>query len=913
VSLVGRGAECAALDRIKGDVIDRGSRVLVLRGDPGAGKSALLGYLKEDLRDWQTLAVNGFEAESEFVYSGLHQLCAPLLDRHLDRMPPPQQGALAIALGLASGAPPDRFLVGLAALSLIAAAAEGRPLACFIDDSQWLDRPSAQVLSFVARRLLAERVALICATRDGPGEDVLDGLPDLTVSGLTDQDARALLLSGVHGPLDPQVVDQIIGESHGNPLALLELPRTWLRSELAGGFGPPDTPSSTAHKIERSYDLRLAALPAKTQLLTLVAAAEPLGDPVLLSEAADRLGTDMTMTNSAVEAGLLEMGERVRFAHPLARSATYHRATIDDRHLVHHVLAAVTDARTDPDRRAWHLARATVTPDETVAAELERSAGRAQSRGGLAASAAFLTRATELTPDRTRRAGRALQAAFAHAQAGAFDTARRLGDQAAEGPLDERQRASRALLAAQLTLAASRGNDAAAPLLAAAQRLEALDVNLSRETYLDAFTASLFGARLNVTVNAADVADAARRAPRPVPSQPRAVDLLLDAYAEITRDYPRAIPVCRAAIDRLRADSSAVDAELRWFWHGTVLSLELWDDRHAYLLSEHHTRVARGAGALSQLALGLTAHTPVLVFRGDLAAAEYAEDESEAVQEVTGIQGAPYGALLVKAWRGLEQETNQLVDATLAAATARGEGIGIAVSQYARAVLCNSLGQYDTAMTAAVQATSDTAELVAHNWGLGELVEAGVRNRRVDLAIEAHQRLARKASASGTHWAHGMEARCRALLADGDQAETSYRGSIEHLGRTTVRSELARSHLLYGEWLRRAGRRTDARLELETAHDSFHAMGMAAFAERARAELLATGATVRRRTVDTENELTSQEAHIAKLAREGLSNTEIGAHLFLSARTVEWHLGKIFRKLDITSRRQLRSTTTPRH
>ena len=365
--------------------------------------------------------------------------------------------------------------------------------------------------------------------------------------------------------------------------------------------------------------------------------------------------------------------------------------------------------------------------------------------------------------------------------------------------------------------------------------------------------------------------------------------------------------MCRAAIDRVRADIEVDEAELRWFWHGAVLSLELWDDQHAYLFSEHHTSAARSSGALSQLALALSSHTPVLVFRGELTAAKYAEGEAEAVQEVTGIKGAPYGTLIVKAWLGMEAETNQLVDATLAEATARGEGIGIAVSQYARAVICNSIGQYDAARVAASQATADSAELVAHNWGLGELVEAGVRSGRIDLATEAHQRLARKAFSSGTDWALGMEARCRAMIADAEEAENSYRLSIEHLGRTTVRSELARSHLLYGEWLRRANRRKDARAELSIAHESFQAMGMAAFAERARGELLATGATIRRRTVEAEHDLTAQEAHIAKLARDGMSNTEIGAHLFLSARTVEWHLGKIFRKLDITSRRQLRS------
>ena len=892
-------------------MIAGGSRVLVLRGDPGAGKSALLRYMQNQLTDWRALVASGVESETELAYSGLHQLCAPLLDRHLDRLPTPQRRALATALGLAStGASPDRFLVGLATLSLVADAAEEQPVACFIDDGQWLDRASGQVFSFVARRLQAEPVALICATRTGQEDDVLAGLPELAVHGLTDRDARVLLLSSLHGPMDSAVVDQIVTESHGNPLALLELPRTWQESDLAGGFGLPDTPTTT-HMIERSYARRLELLPPETQLLALTAAAESVGDPVLLSQAVSLLGADMAVAHPAVDAGLLEIGDRVSFAHPLARSATYHQASTDNRHRVHSALAAVTDAETDPDRRAWHLARATVDTDESVAAELERSAGRAQARAGLAAAAAFLTRAMELTPDLAQRSRRALAAAFANVQAGSFDTARRLHTIAGRGPIDRNQRASRELLGAQLVLAASRGNDAAAPLLAAAQSLETLNVDLARETYLDAFTASLFGARLNVTVDAGDVAAAASAAPHGQADDPRAVDLLLDAFTAITNDYEQAVAACRVAVDRLRTDTSSADAELRWFWHGTVLALELWDDHGAFALSDHHTRVARSTGALSQLVLALSAHIPVLVFRGDIAAAEYAVGEAEAVQEATAIQSAPYGALIVTAWRGRERQTKDLVDATVREATSRGEGIGITVAEYAHAVLCNGLCQYEEALGAATRATADSAELVAHNWGLGELVEAGVRSARLDLAEPAHRRLARKARASGTNWANGIEARCRALLNDGHEAEDAYRESIAYLERASVRAELARTHLVYGEWLRRANRRVDARKELTTAHDSLSAMGLTAFVERARAELLATGAAVRKRTVGVEELLTPQEAQIARLARDGLSNVEIGSQLFLSARTVEWHLHKVFRKLGIRSRSQLPSASHP--
>src|SRR5215218_1374732 len=906
-SLLGRANECAVLDRLTTDVASGASRALVLRGDPGVGKSALLRYLVDQCAGWSVLSATGVQTETDLAYSGLQQLCAPLLKKHLDRLPVPQCVALSTALGLASGPAPDRFLVGLAALSLVSDAAEERPVACVVDDAQWLDRASAQVLSFVARRLLAERVALVCSARTQAEDDVLAGLPELPLNGLSDRDARRLLLSQVHGPLDAAVVDQLVLESHGNPLALLELPRNWRAGDLAGGFGLPDS-SATARRIEQSYVRRLAVLPPDTQLLALLAAAEPLGDPALLSRAAGLLGTDLTPAAPAVDVGLLEMGDRVTFAHPLARSATYHQAGTDHRRRVHSALALSTDAQVDPERRAWHRARAAAGPDEEVAGELERSAGRARGRGGLAAAAAFLTRATELTPEPADRSRRALDAAFAHVQAGAFDAARRLSAVARAGPADERQRARIDLLEAQLALTSSRGNAATSRLLAAARRLETLDVDVARETYLDAFTASLFGARLNDGVDVSDVAAAARAVPPPRRSDPRAVDVLLDAFTALTEDDELAVPRCRAALDKLLEDRDAPEAELRWFWHGTVLALVLWDDASAYALSDHHTRVARSTGALSQLAVALSSHTSVLVFRGDSSAADFAVAEAESVKDVTGIAAAPYGALLLRSWRGLERETRELVDATVREASTRGEGIGVAVSEYAHAVLCNGLGQYDEAFVAASRATQDPRELVAHNWGLTELVESGVRSGRMDVATEAQQRLARKATASATDWALGLETRSRALLNDGDAAERLYRRAVAHLERTSVRSELARAHLLYGEWLRRANRRVDARAELTAAYEAFAAMGMAAFGERARGELLATGASVRKRNVAAADELTPQEVHIAHLACDGLSNTEIGSQLFLSARTVEWHLRKVFRKLGISSRRQLSGT-----
>jgi DNA-binding CsgD family transcriptional regulator len=902
-TLFGRRSECEALDRLLTDVVSGTSRVTVLRGDAGIGKSELLGYLSHRVAGWRVANAVGVESEMELAYSGLHQLCAPMLG-HLDRLPIPQREALATVFGLGVGVVPDRFLVGLATLSLLADAAEQQPLVCIVDDAQWLDQASAQILDFVGRRLLAERIALVCAARTGVGDEVLAGLPELPVHGLGDSDARALLLDNMYGPLDAAVCDQIVSESHGNPLALLELPRTWRATELAGGFGLPGS-QLVASKIQQSYVRRLLQLSSDTQLLVLAAAAEPIGDRLLLHRAAETLGIDMAAATPAVDAGLLHVGWRVEFAHPLVRSATYRAATAEDRRRVHLALAEATDAEADPDRRAWHRARATPGPDEEVAAELERSAGRAQARGGVAATAAFLTRATELTPDPTQRAQRALAAAFANVQAGTFDTARTLIAAANNGPVDQSQRAHIDLLHAQLAFVSRRGTEATTLLLAAAQHLEPLDTQLARETYLDAFSAALFGARLNDTVAVPEIARAARALPRRPEQEPTAADLLLDGLVALTDDYEAGVPVCRDALQKLSGTGSSAKERLRWLWQGCVVALELWDDETAYVLSQHNVQIARETGTLSELALALSARTPVLVFCGDLSPAAETVTETESVEDVTGISAAPYGALILHAWRGDARESKELIEITTRDAGARGEGIGLAICEYARAVLCNGLGQYEEAVAAA-RSASEHHEVVAENWGLSELVEPATRTGGTDLATDALNRLARKAQATGSNWALGIEARSRALLSEGATAEGSFRKAIEHLSRTRVRAELARTHLLYGEWLRRANRRVDARGELAVAYELFSTMGMQSFAERTRRELLATGATVHKRNVETRDDLTAQEAQIARLARDGLSNPEIGAQLFISARTVEWHLRKVFNKLGISSRRQLR-------
>ena len=904
--LLGRRSECEALDRLVAEVLAGGSSVLVLRGDAGVGKSALLHYLSGQVAGWRIAAATGVESEMELAYSGLHQLCAPLLD-HLDHLPGPQRDALATVFGLSGGPVPEGLMVGLATLTLVAEAAEKHPLICFVEDSQWLDRSSARVFGFVARRLLAERVAFVCAARTGVEDDVFDGLQSLQISGLGDGDARALLLGNVHGPLDAAVCDQIVAESHGNPLALLELPRTWSAGDLAGGFGLPYH-HAVAGKIELSYRRRLLALPSDSRLLVLAAAAEPLGDATLLRSAAASLGIDMVAAAAAMDAGLLEIRGRVEFVHPLVRSASYRAAAVGDRYRVHRALAAATDAETDPDRHAWHRALATPGPDADVAAELEHSAGRAQARGGLTAAAAFLTRATELTADPAGRVRLALVGAVANVQTGGFEIAQRLLATAREGPADEAQRAQIDMVGALLAFASKRGSEATPLLLAAARRLEPLDLQLARQTYLDAFSAAQFAARLNGGVSVVDVARAARAAPLAPDLKPTAGDLLLDAFSALVEDYGGAIQACRRALRRLRDEQVPSRENLRWLWQGCVLALEVWDDESAYALSYQHLQLARKTGALSELPLALGSRTPVLVFCGELSAAVSLVHEAQSVRDAMGIDEAPYGALIVAAWRGQVAEAGELIELTLREAGARGEGVGVAISEYAHALLCNSLGRYDEALVAARHACEDPQEMVAHNWGLTELVESATRTGHTELASEAAERLATKARAGGTDWGLGMAARARALLSEGDEAERRFREAMQHLSQARVRAELARVHLLYGEWLRRSNRRADARSELSIAHEMFDSMGMEGFADRAHRELAIAGATVRKHTIETRDDLTTQEAQIARLARDGLTNPEIGAQLFISARTVEWHLRKVFSKLGVSSRRQLRGT-----
>ena len=914
--LLGRLPERAALSQLLDAARAGRSGALVVRGEPGVGKTALLDWAVGSAAGLRVARVAGVESEMELAFAALQQLCAPMLDK-LEGLPDPQRAALGVAFGLDTGAAPDRFLVGLAVLSLLSEAAERQPLLCVVDDAQWLDRASAQALAFVARRLLAEPVALVFAARE-PGEE-FRGLPELAVGGLREGDARELLGSVISGPLDERVRDRIVAETRGNPLALLELPRGVTPAELAGGFGLPGMAGlpgvngangtngvpGSSRGIEDSFRRRVEVLPAATQRLMLVAAAEPAGDPVLVWRAAERLGIGAEAAWPAADAGLLTIGERVMFRHPLVRSAVYRAASPADRRAVHQALADATDPQADPDRRAWHRAQATPGPDEDVACELERSAGRAQARGGLAAAAAFLERSAALTLDPLRRAGRALAAARATYQAGAFDATLALLGTAEAGPLDELQRARADLLRGQIAFSSSRGSDAPPLLLKAARQFEPLDPRLARETYLDALAAAISAGRLALGGGMREVAEAARAAPPP-PGPPRGPDLLLDGLALlVTEGYPAGAPVLRQAVSAFREMDVSRDEELRWLWLACHAAQMVWDYDSWDVLSGRQVALARDAGALITLPLVFSTRARAHVFAGEFAEAASMVAQAESVIEATGSSIALQGAVALAVFRGQEAQAARLIQTATDDAGRRGEGGALSLMDWAAAVLCNSLGRYEEALAAAQRASEDSPAVQFTGWALVELVEAAVRSGVPERAAGALQRLSGIARACGTDWALGAETRSRALVSDGAVAENLYREAIDRFGGTRACVGLGRARLVYGEWLRRQRRKRDARDQLASAYEIFDSIGAAAFADRARIELRAIGGHARQRAVEARDPLTAQEALIARLAGEGASNPQIAARLFISPATVAYHLRKVFTKLGVSSRSQL--------
>ena len=872
----------------------------MLRGEPGIGKTALLRYLIGQASGFRVIRGTGVESEMELPFAGLHQLCAPLLGR-LDSLAEPQRRGLSVAFGLASGDSPDRFLVAIAALSLMAEASEEKPLLCVVDDAQWLDQASAQVLGFVGRRLLAEPIAQVFAARPPAGRpDPLAGLPELRLGGLDEKSARALLATVIPGPLDESVRARIIEETNGNPLALLELSQGLSAAELAGGFALPAT-GDLPQRIEDRYLLRLGELDDEAQRLVLLAAADPVGDLALLLRAAQVLGLEIGAMELAAEAGLLDIGASVRFRHPLVRSAVYRAAAVQDRRAAHEALAAATDPEADPDRRAWHRAHSTGGPDEAVAEELISSADRALRRGGVAAAAAFWERAVALTPDPEDRAPRAVAAAGAKYAAGDFEAAQALLAVAQVGPLDKIADAHVERMRAEVAFALRRGSDAPPLLLRAAQRLQPLDDELARQTYLEALVAAIYAGRLARTQDAGAIARAARSAsfgPEPLPHS----QLLLRGLAvRMTDGYIAAAPTLKRALHSYRTQQH----ELDWLSVSyNLVAMDLWDDAAWYELAIGQVRRARANGTLSWLPFALDYLAELHIQAGELSQAAALLAEGESIDPGTRAATLPYVSLMLAAWRGDAPTATALTEVMVLGASARGEGTALTYAEYAQAVLYNGRGNYELAAGAANRAVA-ADELVMSPWALYELAEAEARSGQRERAAAAAERLSAVAAASATDWARGAAARSRALVSDGRAAEEEYREAIELLGGTRMAAHLARARLSYGEWLRRENRRVDARDQLRPAFEVFASMGAEAFSRRARRELVATGEKVRKRTEDAYTKLTPQEEEIALLARDGRTNSEIGAQLFIGGRTVEWHLRKVFSKLDISSRREL--------
>lgn len=917
MDLFGRRVERMAVEDLLVGARAGRSGTLVVRGEAGIGKTAVLEHARGTAAaaGMRVASLVGVDSETDFAYAGLHQLCAPLMDR-AGSLPEPQQAALGVAFGLHGGATPDRFLVGLATLNLLAEVAEDGALVCLVDDAQWLDHASAQILAFVARRLAAERLALVFAVRDHGGSEThpLAGLPEIRLDGLEETDARTLLTITTRTPLDDGVRDRVVAEARGNPLALLELAQGAQPGQMAGGFELPDV-LSVPHRIEDSFKRRSARLPAATQSLLLVAAAEPTGDAGLLWRAAAHVGLTREDAAPAEDAGLVEIDARVRFRHPLVRSAVYRAATLPDQRRAHRALATATDSQVDPERRAWHRARAVSGSDEEAAAELEDSAGRARARGGLAAGAAFLQRAFELTPDPALRASRALNAAQAKHAAGAPEAALELATIAAAGPLDALQGARLELLRAHIAFHRTRGNEVPGMLLDAARKLVPLDVALARETYMHALDAAIIIGRHGSGHGVREVAAAARAAPSPR-GAPAPSDILLEGLVTtFTEGYEAGVPGLRRALEAFRAhETRTVVADngddRRWLWHASRTATALFDDEAVHALAARHVRLVREAGELVTLPAALLFQSIALTLSGELESAAELAAEQISIEAATRAVPLLHSQLILAAWRGNQDEVTKLHEAVVREAAGRGHGTEISLAQYAQAVLHNGLANYAAAQEAAARAC-ESDELNHSNLALPELIEAAWRADEPRVASSALEQLSSRASASGTAWALGLAARSRALTSSGPAAEDGYREAIEHLRGCRMAAYLARTHLVYGEWLRRERRRQDARDQLRTAHKLLTNMGTAAFAERAARELRATGEHPRKRTAQPTDALTAQELHIARLVATGATSREVGAQLFLSHRTIEAHLRHIFRKLGITSRRQLKDARLP--
>jgi DNA-binding CsgD family transcriptional regulator/tetratricopeptide (TPR) repeat protein len=905
MELLNREEELAALnDLLEAAQAGRGG-ALVLRGEFGVGLSALMESAVRSAPSMRVARIRGVRAERDLDFAAAHQLCASMLDL-LEALPGPQREVLASAFGLSEGRGVDRFRVGLALLMLLSKAAEEQPLLCAIDDTQWLDSASAEALAFVARRLDRQGIALVIAVHEPiVGRAPFAGIDELEVRALPPDASSKLLGSVVAGPLDGSVRDRLLEEAAGNPLALVRLPGQLTPEQLAGLAGLPEM-LPVGDRLQERFLAAMADMPAETQTLLLLAATEPDGTANLLWSAAASLGLSAQAGAPAEAAGVLRIGQRVTFRHPLTRLAIYGSATVAERQRIHQALAGALDPAVDPERRAWHRAAASLAPDEDVAAELEVAAARHKGARDDAAAAALLERAAELTPDAIRRYGRTLAAAQAALAAGALGRAAALLDRASPEPLDELQRAQTARLRGVIGLALGRGADRATMLLRAARALEPVDLRLARDSHVEALEVAIYTGRLGSDRGLRETAEAARSAPRPPASQMGVADLLLDGLALlITAGHAAAVPTIRRAIQSLRTAD-----EPRWLPLGALAAVEIWDDEALHDLTSRQvelTGAARARTSVPFLLNQLGDVDAVVTGRFGTTTAPFAEQRelASAIGHRLTAPAITPAELIASAWRGRSTEARDLAEEYMREAFARELGLYVAVAHFAIAVLELGLGRYEAALTAARTVCAESGLFVVTS-ALPDLIEAAVRAGEREAAVAAVAQLSARAAPSGTDWALGTLARSRALLEDGTQAEALYREAIEHLRRSRAAPQLARAHLVYGEWLRRERRRREAREQLRTARDMFIFMGAQAFAERARVELTATGEHARRPVADDPTELlTAQEAQIARLVSDGATNAAIAAQLFISPRTVEYHLHKTFRKLGVSSRTQL--------
>jgi DNA-binding CsgD family transcriptional regulator/tetratricopeptide (TPR) repeat protein len=909
--LVGRSGDCRVLDDLVEAVRGGLSRSLVIAGEAGIGKTRLLEYAAQAADGVRTVSIAGVQSELRLGFAALHRMLVPFLDR-IGVLPARQRDALSSALGLAAGPPADRFLVGLGTLTLLAEVAAEQPLIWLIDDAQWLDRESLEVLGFVGRRLYAGSIGLVFGVREpSPGLTALDGLPVRHLSGLEPGAARALLARTVSGSVNARVAARIITETGGNPLALLELAGQLTPGQLAGRSPLPER-LPVGRRLQGHFLRQVKTLPPATGSLLLLAAAASSDDPAGLWRAAALLDLGPDAADPAIAQDVISVQPRVAFRHPLIRSAVYEGARSGDRGQVHDALASIAGQDGFPDQAAWHRAAAAVVPDEDVAADLVRSAERAEQRGGYVAQATFLARAAELTPDARQRAVRLFAAAQAHLAAGDGALAEASLDRAAPWLAAAGLHVAAQRLRASIAVFFSRHKDAPALLLGTVAAVDPPDVPLVREMLFEAMQAALVAREYTTGTTPVEVARAALRAPRDQARAATATGLLLDGFAtRIAVGYPAAVPLLRAAVAALFTGEQAAPAGIPATILGWFAADDLWDDHERQAMLKRAEELQRRHGALGALRITLAGLTTGQVWAGRPAEAEASYLEAAEISTSTGVPApATTGVLLeLRAWQGREQESRALAEMTAQWGQQRGAAILEIFALMGLTVLEMGLGRYTEALGWGMRIYDDDPPGVG-NRILPEIVEAGTRGGDQRAAHAALGRLAERATASGTPWALGMLARSRALLAHDADAEAFYCAAITHLTGTSVRTDLARAHLLYGEWLRRQKRRKDARSQLRIACEMFDAMGAAAFARRTRTELLAAGDRPRQPAERPGPDLTPQEAQVSRLAAAGATNAEIATHLFVTTSTVEYHLSKVFRKLSITSRRQLAAALT---